>query len=72
MRHLKNGDIPKGNISCHPWEKWLCGKPIGISRGIDFDTNIESMRKIIRTRADRDGYKCRVHCKGDEILIIPI
>ncbi len=53
----------------YPWEEWLDGKPYGLKRGADFDTDVASMRVTVYRAAKRRGVRVRTMVEGGVLSI---
>lgn len=53
----------------YPWDEWLDGQPYGLLRGVDFDTDVASMRVTVYRAAKRRGVRVRTMVEGDVLSI---
>ena len=61
MRKLK--ELPKvkhGPLPKYPWDRWFDGHPYRLTKEIDFDCSVESMRDQIRIEARKRKIRVRV------------
>jgi len=68
---LENYDFPLwGPKDClYPYDEWFDGQIWKISKGIDFNCTIESMRISLFNQAKKRGIKVRTSKKGNDTLI---
>jgi hypothetical protein len=67
---LENYDFPLwGPKDClYPYDEWFDGQIWKISKGIDFDCTLESMRVSLFTTAKKRGIRIRTARKGDTLI----
>ena len=67
---LENYDFPVwGPQECrYPYDEWFDGQIWKITKGIDFNCTIESMRVSLWTTAKKRGIKIRTSKKGDALI----
>ena len=67
---LENYDFPVwGPQECrYPYDEWFDGQIWKITKGIDFNCTIESMRVSLWTTAKKRGMKIRTSKKGDALI----
>ena len=66
---LQNFTFPKkGRPDFHPYDRWFDGKIRQITKGVDFDVDIEKMSQRLKSAATNRGYKLSVAIRDENRL----
>lgn len=55
--------------SKYPWEIWLDGRVWKLTKGVDFDCSVNSMRLAAFSKAKRDGTTLNIVMDGECVVL---